>query len=351
MKKEKIILDVDTGTDDAVALVLAMLCEDFDLLGVCTVNGNVELRLTTDNTLRVIDYCGKGSCVPVFPGSELPLVSTLLPWTPQSTGIMTAYTKDDIRAIPRREGAREGKLEMHGDHLPLPETTLRANEKCAAVWLIETLSAAQDHEITLIPVGPLTNIALAMRADPRIIPKIKKIVLMGGGYRVNSRTPAAEFNIWADPEAAEIVMQSGCDITCVPLDATHAAYITMDQAEEIRRIGTKEAEFVAEMISGRIRGYVSRDHDMNQLCGAPVHDALAVCAVLHPEVLTDVIACNCHVDISGGYAYGQTILDRRELKNAEPKNCKFALSADRLQFFHWVKEVLERDAARSRCNQ
>ncbi len=93
MKKEKIILDVDTGTDDAVAIILAMLCKDFELLGICSVNGNVELALTTDNTLRVVDYCGMGEYVPVIQGCELPMVSTLLPWTPQSTGIMTAHTK------------------------------------------------------------------------------------------------------------------------------------------------------------------------------------------------------------------------------------------------------------------
>ncbi len=343
MEKEKIILDVDTGTDDAVAIIMAMLCQDFDLLGITTVNGNVELKLTTDNTLRVVDYCGMGDKVKVVQGCDLPLVSTLLPWTPQSTGIMTAYTKNDIRCIPRREGMRTG-AEMHGDHLPLPETTLKPIEKSAVIWLVETLLEAEDHSITLIPVGPLTNIAVAMRADPRITKKIKRIVLMGGGYLVNSRTPAAEFNIWADPEAAEIVLQSGCDITFVPLDATHSAYITTEQAEKIRAIGTKEAEFVASTILGRIKGYVNRDRDMSQYDGAPIHDALAVCAVLHPEVLTEVIECNCHVDISGGYAYGQTILDRRELKNGEPKNCKFALKADREMFFEWMENILKNSA-------
>ena len=272
------------------------------------------------------------------------MVSTLLPWTPQSTGIMTAHTKKDIRCIPRREGMRSNSQEMHGDHLPLPKTSLQPIEKSAVVWLIETLMAADDHSITLIPVGPLTNIGVAIRADPRILSKIKRIVLMGGGYLVNSRTPAAEFNIWADPEAAEIVFQSGCEITCVPLDATHAAYITLEQTDELRDINTKEARFIADIIEGRIQGYVRRDKDMDQRKGAPVHDALAVCAVLHPEVLTDVAECNCHVDISGGYAYGQTILDRRELKNGEPKNCKFALNADRRIFFHWMKSVLRQAA-------
>lgn len=345
MEKEKIILDVDTGTDDAVAIILALLCKDMDLMGICSVNGNVELRLTTDNTLRVVDFCGKGDRVPVIRGCDLPMVSTLLPWTPQSTGIMTAHTKGDVRQIPRREGMRSSALEMHGEHLDLPETDLQPIEESAVVWLIKTLLAAKDHSVTLVPVGPLTNIGVALRADPRIVHKIKRVVLMGGGYQVNSRTPAAEFNIWADPEAAEILLQSGCDITFVPLDATHAAYITAEEAQQLRKIGTKEAEFVAATIEGRIRGYVNRDKDMSQFNGAPVHDALAICAVVLPEVLKDVIPCNCHVDISGGYAYGQTILDRRAYKNGEPINCKFALNADRDMFFRWMKGILE-DAAR-----
>ena len=345
MEKEKIILDVDTGTDDAVAIIMALLCKEIEVLGICTVNGNVELKLTTDNTLRVVDCCGKGGQVPVVQGCDLPLVSTLLPWTPQSTGIMTAYTAEDKRIIPRREGMRTSSMEMHGEHLNLPETNLKPIQESAVVWLIETLLAAEDHSITLVPVGPLTNLGLALRADPRIVSKIKRVVLMGGGYRVNSRTPAAEFNIWADPEAAEILLQSGCDITFVPLDATHTAYITLEEAQQLRDIGSKEAIFVADTIAGRIRGYVNRDKDMSQYCGAPVHDALAVCAIVHPEVLKDVIPFNCQVDISGGYAYGQTILDRRELKNGEPVNCKFALSADRALFFTWMKDILE-DAAK-----
>ena len=341
MHKEKVILDVDTGTDDAVAIALAMLSESLDILGICTVNGNLELRLTTDNTLRVVDYLGKGERVPVIRGCDLPIASTLLPWSPQSTGIMTAYTKDDNRCIPRREGMRTGKKEMHSEHLPLPETALQPLNKSAVVWMIETLLASDDHSITLIITGPLTNLGVALRADPRIVSKIKKIVLMGGGHLCSNRTPAAEFNIWADPEAAEIVMQSGCDITCVSLDATHAACITADQANQLKEIGTKEAEFVASMITARIQ---SRSLNNGETTGVPLHDALAVCAVLCPGVLTEVIECNCHVDISGGYAYGRTIIDTRRKKPPEPTNCKYALNADAQKFFCWIKNVLEQNA-------
>ena len=341
-EKRKIIMDVDTGTDDAVALIMTMLDKHFDLLGICSVNGNVEVNCTTRNSLRVVELCGKQGQVKVYRGCDLPLTCTLMPWTPQSTGICT---KDFHRLpLPKREGAFiPGAPVMHADNLDLPFPTIHEEKDSAVVWMINTLLAAEDGEITLIPVGPLTNVATAMRADPRICKKIREIVIMGGGHLVNNFSPAAEFNIWADPEAMEIVLQSGCKITMVPLDATHAAYITMDQAKKIRALGTQKAEFIADIIEHRIQVYGTSDVDMNEIQGAPVHDALAVCAVLHPEVLRDVLHCNCHVDISGGYAYGQTIVDRRLQRNPEPQNCYFALSADRELFFNWMYDNLKKD--------
>lgn len=223
----------------------------------------------------------------------------------------------------------------------------QALDKRAAVWLTDTLLAAEDHSITLIMTGPLTNLGVALRADPRIVSKIKRVVLMGGGHDNSNRTPAAEFNIWADPEAAEIILQSGCDSLCVSLDATRAACITAEQAEELRAVDTPQAKFVADMIQKRIQGHRSNGGD---LPGTAVHDALAVCAVLCPEVLTEVVDCNCHVDISGGYAYGRTILDLRSRRVKEPINCRFALNADGGTFFRWMRRILERDAARSRTD-
>ena len=150
----------------------------------------------------------------------------------------------------------------------------------------------------------------------------------------------------ADPEAAEIVLQSGCDVLCVPLDATHAAAITYGQAQELYKIGTKEAEFVASTIENRIRSRSIAADQIKESDAVPVHDALAVCAVVVPEVLCNVIACNCHVDISGGYAYGRTIIDRRQKLPREPANCRFALDADGQRFFEWMKQVLEAHAAK-----
>ncbi len=344
--KRKIIMDVDTGSDDAIALVMSMLDEHFDLLGICSVNGNIEVKLTTDNSLRVVECCDKQEEVKVYKGCDIPMVSTLMPWTPQSTGIRSEGMKDSPMPNPRREGTRAGDKEVHPEHLPLPAPVIREADKSAVVWLIETLLASEGKEITLIPVGPLTNIAVAMRADPRIIPKIKEIVIMGGGHLVNNTSPASEFNVWVDPEAMEVLLHSGCKITMVPLDATHAAYITVEESKRIRAIGTKPAVLIADLIEQRTVGYAQFDAEMNEKQGAPLHDALAVCAVLYPEVLKNVLHCNCHVDISRGYAYGQTIIDRRERVHPEPLNCYFALDADRELFYNWMVEVLEKDKAR-----
>jgi inosine-uridine nucleoside N-ribohydrolase len=240
---------------------------------------------------------------------------------------------------------RAGPNEVHPEHLPLPAPKIKEGDESAVVWLINTLLSHNDGEVTLIPVGPLTNIAVALRADPRIIHKIKEIVIMGGGHLVNNSSPAAEFNIWCDPEAMEIVTQSGCKVTMVPLDATHAAYVTVQESERIRKIGTKPAILVADLIKQRTVGYARNDADMKARGGAPLHDALAVCAVIYPEVLKNVLHINMHTDISRGFAYGQTIIDRRIRVTPEPLNTYFALDADKDFFYNWIIDVLEKDKA------
>ena len=324
--KRKIIMDVDTGSDDAVALILAMTDPFYDLLGITSVNGNLEVKLTTENSLRIVEFMGKQDTVKVYKGADLPICSTLLPTTPQS-----------LAPIPRREGSSIPEGLHHAAHIPTPSYTIREEEESAVEWLVETLLAADDGEITLVPVGPLTNIALAMRADPRILPKIREIVIMGGtAYRAGSKSMTAEFNIWIDPEALGIVLQSGCRITMVSLDATFAAYITTADAERIRSIGTKEADMVANLILKYGTNAMLAEEKEKHI---PIHDALALYTVQCPEVL-DAIETNVHCDISGGFAYGQTIVDRRDKRNNED-NCRFALGADREMFVGWIIRTLE----------
>ena len=330
-EKTKIILDVDTGSDDAIAICAALLCEELDVLGICTVGGNVEVKNTTDNTLRVVDCCGKPD-TKVYRGAALPLASTLEPWSLQA------------QELPRKEGVKDQEIAVHTDHLPLPPTALRSQEKSAVVFLIETLLAAEDGEITLVPVGPMTNLALAIRADERILPKIRRVVMMGGSHDVYPHTQASEFNVWADPEAVEIVLQSGVPVTMVSLDATSHACLDRAQAEQLRQIDSPPARLCAELVEHRLKASAAEGDADGKGVGAAIHDALAVCAVLHPEVLTETVLTSCHVDLGHGYAYGETVLGRNYKFSEMPKNCLYAKSADSELFFDWLYGVLKKAA-------
>ena len=328
MEKRKIILDVDTGSDDAIAIAAAVLCEDIEVVGICTVGGNVEVKNTTDNTLRVLECCGRGD-IPVYRGAALPLASTLEPW-----GLQAAV-------LPRTEGKIAQEKAVHPDHLPLPPTQLTARPQSAVVWLVNTLLESEDKEITLVPVGPVTNIALAMRADERIIPKIKEIVLMGGSHDTYPPTQASEFNVWCDPEAMEILLQSGVKITMVSLDATGHACLDRNQADMIRAIGTSPANLTADLIYQRLKASAAEGDREGKGVGAALHDVLAVCAVVHPQVLTEIDHTSCHVDLGHGYAYGETVLGRNYKFSPMPKNCYYAKKADSRMFFDWLYGVLK----------
>ena len=337
MLKEKIILDVDTGSDDAVAIICALLCEEIDLLGITTVGGNVELKNTTENTLRVLELCEKTEFVEVHMGSELPLASTLVPWGIQG---MT---------LPHFEIAADSSIKVHPDLLPLPKSKGKIMEPRAAIWLIQKLLSMPDHSVTLVPVGPLTNIALAIRTDERILSKISKVVMMGGTHNTYAPTQGAEFNVWVDPEAAEILLTSGLDITMVSLDATSDAFLSHEQAERIRSIGSRPAVFVADMIDQRLlASRTTLGKTGGKIVGAALHDPLAVCAAVHPEVLTDIWHTSCHIDLGRGFAYGETVLGRNYMEIRDengnlidlPPNCKFARKADSGLFFDWLYGIL-----------
>jgi len=327
MAPEKIILDVDTGSDDAVAIICAALSSKIELHSICTVWGNRPLDQTTDNTLRVVDMLGLGETVKVYPGCETSMVATLL------ANRHAGYSG-------QRKSVNGGEeMSMHQetiDELPAPHT--KAQDKRAVMHYVETIMNGEDGEFTLVPVGPLTNIAMALRVEPRIAQKIKQIVLMGGGSRRTNSTPAAEFNIWADPEAAQIVFTCGAKVTVVPLDATHHACINADEVEELYKLNTPASICVADMIKHRIAAY-SYLQPMERLDSAPVHDALTVCYLIQPDVLEDVRHVRCDVDISGGLADGQTIVDPRAYTDL-PENVDFAFFANRDKFSKLLFEIL-----------
>ncbi len=222
--RRKLILDVDTGTDDAVAIMFAALHPELDLVACTTVNGNVEVHHCTDNTLRVLEHIGRAD-IPVYEGLSRPLVRYDFP-------------------VPRTEEDRAGKF--HGKTLPLPPTTLSKADMGAVEFLIETYRDATD-EITLVPVAPLTNIAAALALYPKLVDRIPEVVIMGGGHEIGNVTPSAEFNIWADPEAAAIVLAAGFrKLTLVPLDATHRALLSRRDCARLRALGTPAGQATAD---------------------------------------------------------------------------------------------------------
>jgi inosine-uridine nucleoside N-ribohydrolase len=312
----KLILDVDTGTDDAVALMLAALHPDLELVAATTVNGNNPVANCTDNTLRVFDLLGRP--IPVHEGAATPLV------------------RDDF-PIPRAELHRRGS--MHGRELPIPAPRSTRQAQRAVDFLIETYLAATEP-ITLVAVGPLTNIAMAIKAEPRIVERIPQTVIMGGAHAAGNTTPAAEFNIWVDPEAARVVFTAGLqNLVLVPLDATHRALVSLDDCRRLRELGTPAGDAAAAFIEGRITAYDTLQ-PMDRPQTAPVHDALCIAYLVDPTIVTGRRA---HVDIEtrGELTMGRTVIDSGTRFGQEP-NTFVAFDADAARFVAMLLETFAR---------
>ena len=311
----KIILDVDTGTDDAVALMVAALSPDIELIGATTVNGNTAVHYCTENTLRVFDWIGQPA-IPVHQGMDRPMARAQM---------------NQLNPASR----------IHGDLLDLPPTkTARLQPGHAIDWLIETFLAS-DGDITLVPVGPLTNIAMAIQKEPAILEKIPEIVIMGGAHDHGNSTASAEFNIWLDPEAARIVVNCGRPIRIVPLDATHQALVSLDDCRTLRGLGTPGAEAAARFVEKRIEGY-DATQPMHRSNAAPVHDALAVCAVIDPTIITTQFI-PVDVETDAELSVGRTVCDFR-FRSGRPANVHFAMWADEPKFVRMLTEILGRTA-------
>lgn len=218
----------------------------------------------------------------------------------------------------------------------IPERQMfrKTQERSAVSYLVDTLEDS-DGDITVIAAGPLTNIAMAMRANPDIIGKIKKLVIMGGGHLQTNTISAAEFNIWKDPEAAQIVLTSGCDVLLVPLDSTHEGDVTLSESREIRSFGTPVTTAVAGLLDQRIKAY-----DMLQpqkIAGStPPYDAIVVVSVIDSEVPQDVQFRRVDVDFGGGICDGRTMVDGRVYPE-HPENIQIALGCDRERFANLLK--------------
>lgn len=318
---ERIILDVDTGSDDAVAIMTAILSPDIQVDAVCSVAGNKGIDKTTENTLRVVQHLG--SDVPVYRGCAQPLVKFL--------------REDRLpKQIPGLKLELEGKqVQMHADYLDLPPAEIQPQDLPAPVFYVNYLQQAEEP-VNLVAVGPLTNLAVALMLDPSIVEKVKKIVVMGGGYQVTNATATAEFNIWYDPEAAQWVLNSGAEVVFVPLDATHKACVSKGDCAQLRETNTKASIFAAELIEQRILMHTAFQ-PLEIPDAAAVHDALAVCYVIDESVLKDVRNVHCEIGFRG-LGEGQTVIDPRF--SAKEKNCAFAFDGDREKFVSMLSAIL-----------
>ncbi|WP_372983775.1 nucleoside hydrolase [Microbacterium sp.] len=273
---EKIILDCDPGHDDAIAILLAAASPEIDLLGITTVSGNHTVENVTRNALSVCTAFGIR--VPVARGSERPL-------------LIDQIIADDIH----------GETGLDGPYLPPASFDL--DPRHAVDFIIETVMAHESGTVTLVPVGPYTNIALAARKEPRIIERVKQVIVMGGAYTRGNITPAAEFNIYADPEAAHVVFTAGWHVTMIGLDVTqHQALATPELQDRVKAIGGDISRFIIDTWD-----FVHTTH--NGLLDIPypaIHDACCVAAVIDPSIIT-VEKADVRIELEGRWTKGQTV--------------------------------------------
>ncbi|KAB7681148.1 pyrimidine-specific ribonucleoside hydrolase RihA [Plesiomonas shigelloides] len=304
-----IIIDCDPGHDDAIALILALASPKLNVLAVTTSAGNQTPDKTLRNALRILTLLGRHD-IPVAGGSPKPLLRELI-------------IADNVH----------GESGLDGPALPEPGF---APQALTAVELMAKTLRASTEPVTLVPTGPLTNIALLLSAHPELKAKIARIVLMGGSAGPGNWTPAAEFNIYVDPEAAEMVFGAGVPITMCGLDVTHAAQVMDEDIERIRAITNPIARIVAELLDFFM--IYHRDPKWG-FVGAPLHDPCTIVWLLRPELFTG-IECHVSVETQGQYTVGMTVVDRYRLSPHEP-NATVLLGVERQGFIDLLVEQLQ----------
>ncbi|MEL7256526.1 MAG: nucleoside hydrolase [Pseudomonadota bacterium] len=312
MNARKIIIDTDPGQDDAVAILLALASPDeVELLGITCVAGNVPLDLTTRNARIVCELADRRE-VKVFAGCDRPMGRKLV-------------TAENVH----------GKTGLDGPTLPEPQMALQ--DMHAVDFIVETLRTEPAGSVTLVPIGPLTNIATAFKTAPDIIEKVQEIVLMGGAYfEVGNVTPAAEFNIYVDPQAAEVVFGSGVPLTVMPLDVTHQVLVTQERNAAIRALGTPVAEAVAQMTEF----FERYDREKYGSEGAPLHDPCTIAYLIRPDLFSGRHV-NVEIETTSELTLGMTVADWWGVTDRAP-NAQFMGSVDADGFFSLLTERLAR---------
>ncbi len=304
-----IIIDTDPGQDDAVAILLALASSELDVLGITAVAGNVPLHLTEKNARKVCELAGKPD-TKVFAGCSRPLVRELV-------------TAEEVH----------GKTGLDGPDLPEPTMPLQSQH--GVDWMIDTLMAAPDGSITLCPLGPLTNIAMALAKQPAIKPKIREIVAMGGGFfEGGNATPSAEFNIFVDPQAAQAVFTSGVPIVLAPLDVTHSALMPRAWIDSLKT----EAGRVGPSVAAMLDFYERFDKDRYGEDGGPLHDPCVIAYLLKPDLFKGRL-CSVRIETGSELTMGATVVDWWQ-QTQGPKNCTYLRYVDAVGFFALIKERL-----------
>lgn len=308
---QKIIIDTDPGQDDAVAILLALASPEIEVLGVVAVAGNVPLALTEVNARKIVELAGRAD-VPVFAGCDRPLARDLV-------------TAEHVH----------GKTGLDG--IDLPEPALPLQEQHGVEFIIQTLRQEAAGSVTLVPIGPLTNIAEAFRRAPDIIGRVQRIVLMGGAYfEVGNITPAAEFNIYVDPEAAAEVFASGVPIVMMPLDVTHKALTSRAWIEGMRALPGRCGPAVASWTDF----FERYDREKYGSSGAPLHDPCTIAWLLRPD-LFEGREINVEIETEGKFTTGMTVADWWRVSGRTP-NALFIRDVDRDGMFALLTERLAR---------
>lgn len=307
----KIIIDTDPGQDDAVAILLALASDELEVLGLVAVAGNSPLQTTQANICKICEVAGR-SDMRVYAGSAQPMRGKL---------VTAEYV--------------HGATGLDGYDLPEPSMLLQAQH--GVEFIIETLRSEPAKSVTLCALGPLTNLGHALTQAPDIAPRIQEIVLMGGGlFEGGNITPSAEFNIYVDPHAAQIVMQSGVPITILPLDVTHQCLTTRARIAAIETLGTK----VAKVVKGWLEFFERFDEAKYGTDGGPLHDPNVIAYLLQPE-LYEGHFCNVEIETQSLLTMGEMVVDYWGVTN-RPANATFMRNVDADGFYHLLTERLAR---------
>ena len=306
-----IIIDTDPGQDDAIAILAALAAPQLQVLGITAVAGNVPLELTARNARILVELAGRPD-IPVFAGCDRPLRRELV-------------TAEHVH----------GATGIDGADLPDPVTSLQPRH--AVDWMVDTLLAAGEREITICPVGPMTNVARVLETAPEAAKHIREIVCMGGGFfEGGNTTPTAEFNVFVDPDAAQIVLHCGAPVTMVPLDVTHKALMTDAWINQVRALGNRTGAAAAGMLDF----YERFDVDKYGTTGGPLHDPNVIAYLLRPDLYRGR-HCNVEVETGSPLTLGMTAVDWWDVTD-RPPNCYYITEVDSDGFYELLLTLLAR---------